>query len=123
MAPDWRRSHGGFRGGAVETEKSGFPAGGPVQHMQEDLRLRSEQEAATGVERHNVHPVNKAEQRQLYAGRLKVYAKLAHGRFRTLKWLVMAVTLGIYYGLPWLRWPRGPDLPDQAVLLDIAHNR
>ena len=35
----------------------------------------------------------------------------------------MAVTLGIYYVLPWLRWDRGPDLPDQAVLLDMAHNR
>ena len=35
----------------------------------------------------------------------------------------MAVTLGIYYALPWLRWHRGPDLPDQAVLLDMAHNR
>ena len=35
----------------------------------------------------------------------------------------MAVTLGIYYALPWLRWDRGPDLPDQAVLLDMAHNR
>ena len=53
----------------------------------------------------------------------KVYPKLAHGRFRTVKWLVMAVTLGIYYALPWLRWHRGPDLPDQAVLLDMAHNR
>ena len=37
--------------------------------------------------------------------------------------LVMAVTLGIYYALPWLRWNRGPDLPDQAVLLDMANNR
>ena len=35
----------------------------------------------------------------------------------------MAVTLGIYYGLPWLRWDRGPDLPNQAVLLDMEHNR
>ena len=35
----------------------------------------------------------------------------------------MAVTLGIYYALPWLRWHRGPDLPDQAVLLDMANNR
>ena len=26
----------------------------------------------------------------------------------------MAVTLGIYYLLPWLRWDRGPYLPDQA---------
>ena len=40
-----------------------------------------------------------------------------------IKWLVMAVTLGIYYALPWLRWHRGPDLPDQAVLLDMANNR
>ena len=59
----------------------------------------------------------------LYAGREKIYPKLAHGRFRTVKWLVMAVTLGIYYALPWLRWHRGPDLPDQAVLLDMANNR
>jgi cytochrome c oxidase accessory protein FixG len=35
----------------------------------------------------------------------------------------MAVTLGIYYALPWLRWNRGPDLPDQAVLLDMENNR
>src|SRR5262245_54548494 len=91
--------------------------------MQHNLRLRAPQEAAAGVERHNVLAVNKAGQRQLYRARQKVYPKLAHGRFRALKWLVMASTLGIYYGLPWLRWPRGPDLPDQAVLLDIAHNR
>ena len=45
---------------------------------------------------------------RLYAGREKVYPKLAHGHFRTVKWLVMAVTLGIYYALPWLRWHRGP---------------
>ena len=35
----------------------------------------------------------------------------------------MAITLGIYYVLPWLRWSRGPDLPNQAVLLDMANNR
>lgn len=75
------------------------------------------------MERHNVLAVNKAEDRQLYAVRQKVYPKLARGSFRNLKWLVMAIALGIYYGLPWLRWHRGPDLPDQAVLLDIAHNR
>jgi cytochrome c oxidase accessory protein FixG len=80
-------------------------------------------EAAPGVERQDALAVNKAADRQLYAERRKVYPKLAGGRFRNLKWLVMAATLGIYYGLPWLRWHRGPDLPDQAVLLDIAHNR
>jgi cytochrome c oxidase accessory protein FixG len=80
-------------------------------------------EAAPGVAQLDAEAVNRRETRALYAGREKVYPKLAHGRFRMVKWLVMAVTLGIYYALPWLRWHRGPDLPDQAVLLDIAHNR
>ena len=80
-------------------------------------------EAAPGVERLDVKAVNRKQDRSLYAGRQKVYPKLAHGRFRAIKWLVMAVTLGIYYALPWLRWHRGPDLPDQAVLLDMANNR
>ena len=35
----------------------------------------------------------------------------------------MAVTLGIYYLTPWLRWDRGAYAPDQAVLVDIAHRR
>lgn len=58
-----------------------------------------------------------------YAGRQKVYPKLVHGTFRKLKWGVMIVTLGIYYLLPWLRWDRGPNLPDQAFLLDFANQR
>ena len=60
---------------------------------------------------------------QLYADRVKVYPKEARGRFRTIKWIVMAVTLGIYYLLPWIRWDRGPYLPDQAVLLDLPARR
>ncbi len=70
-----------------------------------------------------VAPVNRKLDRALYATRQKVYPRLAHGFYRRLKWVVMAITLGIYYGLPWLRWNRGPDLPDQAVLLDMANNR
>jgi cytochrome c oxidase accessory protein FixG len=79
--------------------------------------------AASDIQTHDVTAVNRAADRQFYAARQKVYPKLARGRFRTIKWLVMAVTLGIYYVLPWLRWNRGPDLPDQAVLLDMANNR
>jgi cytochrome c oxidase accessory protein FixG len=59
----------------------------------------------------------------LYAERVKVYPKEAHGRFRTVKWIVMAVTLGIYYIVPWIRWDRGPYLPDQAVLIDFPSRR
>ena len=89
----------------------------------DDAILPAAVQAAPGVPRHNVIAVNKAGERRLYATRQKIYPKLAHGTFRSLKWGVMVVTLGIYYGLPWLRWHRGPDLPDQAVLLDVAHNR
>jgi len=35
----------------------------------------------------------------------------------------MAVALGIYYLTPLLRWDRGPSLPDQAVLIDMANRR
>jgi cytochrome c oxidase accessory protein FixG len=80
-------------------------------------------EAAPGVERIDVEAVRSRKVRDLYAERPAIYPKLAAGTFRRLKWLVMAVTLGIYYLLPWLRWDRGPNLPDQAFLLDFAHQR
>ncbi len=80
-------------------------------------------EAAPGVEQYDVKPVNTAADSKLYAAREKVYPKLAHGKFRTVKWGVMAFTLGIYYLLPWLRWDRGPNLPDQAFLIDFANQR
>ena len=61
--------------------------------------------------------------KSLYAKREPVYPQKIDGRFRRLKWLVMAVTLTIYYVTPWLRWDRGPYAPDQAVLLDLANRR
>ena len=67
--------------------------------------------------------VNAADTRELYKKREPIYPKLAHGKFRTVKWVVMAVTLGIYYLVPFLRWDRGPDAPDQAVLVDFAGRR
>lgn len=60
------------------------------------------------------------KQADLYSKRQQIYPKLAHGRFRMIKWLVMIVSLVIYYGLPWVRWPRGENIPDQAVLADFA---
>ncbi len=84
---------------------------------------RRPKRAAPGVERVDVKAVNAAESRSLYALREKVYAKRTYGTFRTTKWVVMAVTLGIYYLLPWLRWDRGPHLSDQAVLIDFGNRR
>ncbi|TKW68171.1 MAG: cytochrome c oxidase accessory protein CcoG [Paracoccus denitrificans] len=59
----------------------------------------------------------------LYAAREPIFPRAVHGRFRRLKWMVMALTLAIYYITPWLRWDRGPGMPDQAVLVDLAHRR
>ena len=60
---------------------------------------------------------------KLYAAREPIFPRRISGPFRRLKWAIVAVTLGIYYLTPWLRWDRGPNLPDQAVLVDLAHRR
>ncbi|MFT3966169.1 MAG: cytochrome c oxidase accessory protein CcoG [Sphingobium sp.] len=60
---------------------------------------------------------------KLYARRPDIFPRAVDGFYRRLKWAVMAVTLAIYYGTPWLRWDRGPYAPDQAVLVDLAHRR
>ncbi|MDB6176151.1 cytochrome c oxidase accessory protein CcoG [Paracoccus sp. Z330] len=59
----------------------------------------------------------------LYAAREPIFPKRVKGRFRNLKWFVMGITLAIYYVTPWLRWDRGPNMPDQAVLVDLANRR
>ncbi|MEP1696000.1 MAG: cytochrome c oxidase accessory protein CcoG, partial [Paracoccaceae bacterium] len=59
----------------------------------------------------------------LYAAREPIFPRRVRGPFRRLKWWIMAVTLAIYYITPWLRWDRGPNLPDQAVLIDLAGRR
>src|SRR5947199_8696714 len=59
----------------------------------------------------------------LYAVARKIYPQSVSGTFRRLKWIVLIVTLGIYYFLPFLRWHRGPNEPTQAVLVDLAHQR
>ncbi|MDX1782480.1 MAG: cytochrome c oxidase accessory protein CcoG, partial [Thalassovita sp.] len=59
----------------------------------------------------------------LYAAREPIFPRRVKGTFRNLKWILMAITLGIYYLTPWIRWDRGPHLPDQAVLVDLANRR
>ncbi|MVA23468.1 cytochrome c oxidase accessory protein CcoG [Agrobacterium vitis] len=81
-------------------------------------------ETRPDVERFTAEPVNSAKiRRPLYEARKKIFPKRASGRFRQFKWLIMAITLGIYYLTPWLRWDRGAYAPDQAVLIDLAHRR
>jgi cytochrome c oxidase accessory protein FixG len=59
----------------------------------------------------------------LYAARKKVYPQAVHGTFRRIKWTILGITLAIYYLTPFVRWHRGPDLPSQAVLIDLPHRR
>ncbi|WP_404712556.1 cytochrome c oxidase accessory protein CcoG [Sphingomonas sp. MMS24-J13] len=68
-------------------------------------------------------PDLKANSSRFFEKRRKVFPKAVDGKFRRLKWAIMAVTLAIYYATPWLRWHRGPYAPDQAVLVDLAHRR
>jgi len=71
----------------------------------------------------NPEPLTEGAPVQLYEKRKAVHPQKVDGPFRRFKWLVMFVTLGIYYGTPWIRWDRGPYAPDQAVLIDLAHRR
>jgi cytochrome c oxidase accessory protein FixG len=59
----------------------------------------------------------------LYAARKRIYPQSVQGTFRRIKWAVLFVTLGIYYMLPFVRWDRGPNAPDQAVLIDFPNSR
>jgi cytochrome c oxidase accessory protein FixG len=59
----------------------------------------------------------------LYNPRQPIYPKLVHGRWRTVKWALLIVTLAIYYVTPWIRWARPGNLPQQAVLVDFDGRR
>ncbi|MCA8881950.1 MAG: cytochrome c oxidase accessory protein CcoG [Rhodobacteraceae bacterium] len=67
--------------------------------------------------------VSEQPPQNLYAAREPIFPKRVSGNFRNLKWAIMVVTLGIYYITPWIRWDRGPELPNQAVLVDLAGRR
>ncbi|MHA3913480.1 cytochrome c oxidase accessory protein CcoG [Halovulum sp. GXIMD14793] len=78
------------------------------------------------IDKLDVSAVNtgaKAAAEPLYAAREKIHPKRVSGNYRRLKWIIMLVTLGIYYLTPWIRWDRGPYAPDQAVLIDMANRR
>ncbi|MFP5505610.1 MAG: cytochrome c oxidase accessory protein CcoG [Gammaproteobacteria bacterium] len=51
---------------------------------------------------------------ELYAKRQKIYPREVHGVFAGLRVLGVAVLLGLYYVVPWLRWDG-----QQAVLFDL----
>jgi cytochrome c oxidase accessory protein FixG len=81
-------------------------------------------EPDTGNLRHEPHePPRQDLPEKLFEKRRAVFPQPARGFYRNVKYVVMLITLGIYYATPWIRWDRGPYAPDQAVLVDIANRR
>ncbi|MBI1363948.1 MAG: cytochrome c oxidase accessory protein CcoG [Proteobacteria bacterium] len=68
-------------------------------------------------------PPEEAGLLSLFEARKKISPARVRGPFRRFKWAVMAVLLGIYYLLPWVRWDRGPGAPDQAILVDTINRK
>ncbi len=66
---------------------------------------------------------NNGDSLKYFAKQEKVYPKRVWGKYRIIKWIAMIVTLGIYYLTPFIRWDRGPNAPDQAVLIDLNNSR
>jgi cytochrome c oxidase accessory protein FixG len=60
---------------------------------------------------------------ELYASRTKIFPKSVDGFYRRLKWWLLGLLLGVYYVAPWIRWDRGPDAPNQAILVDAEQGR
>ncbi|PWV61708.1 cytochrome c oxidase accessory protein CcoG [Plasticicumulans acidivorans] len=58
----------------------------------------------------------------LYAKRIPIHPRSVKGRFRNLRYAVLALAYGVYFLLPWVRWSR-PTGVNQAVLFDIPGRR
>lgn len=84
---------------------------------------RPRKKVAEGVEQSRAVASSPSTPQSLYAKRVKLYPKLAHGFYRNIKWIALFVLLGIYYVTPWIRWDRGIDQPSQAVLIDFENAR
>ena len=59
----------------------------------------------------------------LFKKQERIYPKRVYGKYRNLKWVAMIICLAIYYLVPFIRWDRGPNAPDQAVLIDLVRGR
>lgn len=55
----------------------------------------------------------------VYQARIPIYPRSVKGRYRTIKFAILALAYGIYFLLPWLGWTRTTG-PDQAVLFDLT---
>ncbi|WP_299440641.1 cytochrome c oxidase accessory protein CcoG [uncultured Rhodospira sp.] len=82
--------------------------------------------AATSTREKTTTKANTAEaarKASLYGDHEKVYPRYVNGPFRRLKTIANWVLLSIFFVGPWLRWDRGPNAPDQAILIDMPDRK
>ena len=60
-------------------------------------------------------PAHKSDVIWLYQAAEKIYPRSVSGRFARLRWVMVAITQLVFYGLPWLAWNGR-----QAVLFDLG---
>ncbi len=58
-----------------------------------------------------------------FAARKRLYPQNVKGRFRRLKWVLNAVFLTIYFGVPFIRFERAGEAPDQGVMIDFFNSK
>src|SRR5690349_1713863 len=89
-------------------------------HRRSDCRVDAGCTASTSSERCGAERVimNDAIGQPLFVAHEKVYAREVSGRFNRLRVATVWILLGLFYGLPWLRWEG-----HQAVLFDLPARR
>lgn len=60
---------------------------------------------------------------QYFEKRARTYPQSVVGKFRNIKNITTIIFLAIYLLLPFLRWDRGPNMSNQAILVDIPNSR
>lgn len=60
---------------------------------------------------------------EYFTAKKRLYPQSVKGRFRNLKWLLNALFLSIYLLSPFLRFDRGENAPNQAILIDLPNSK
>lgn len=60
---------------------------------------------------------------EYFEAKKRLYPQSVKGRFRNLKWLLNSVFLSIYIFTPFIRFNRGGNITDQAVLIDLPGSK
>ncbi|MBM3579191.1 MAG: cytochrome c oxidase accessory protein CcoG [Alphaproteobacteria bacterium] len=58
-----------------------------------------------------------------FAAKKRLYPQSVKGRFRKLKWILNTIFLSIYLLTPFIRFDRGENTPNQAVLIDLPNSK